>query len=1019
MFRVFWSFSTVLLILAAGTCLYPESAANPIFPGAHKILQNEILESMQKDEEMRVIVGLTAQNRFLGLSLSEDKPLMRQIQAEIKYLQDQVISRMNPQDFSLIRRFENMATFSCVVTTQGLMALSASDEVAYIEKDRKVEPHLSQGMSLIHGTIPRSTYDGQGISIAIVDTGIDYTHPMLGGGDFPNSKVIGGYDFGDNNEDPMDCHYHGTCCAGIAAGDLAVGPGDYIGGVAPAAKLYALKIVKGCEGGAYESNIAAAWDWVVSHKNDDPENPILLISTSFGGGYYTSLCDSSRPTLTSAAANAVANGISIFSSSGNDGYCEGISSPSCIGDVISVGAVYDANLGGLGFRVNRESCVASRHSWCPQGDCCLDSTTAADQVACYSNSSSFLDLLAPSHYTYTTDLGGTYNPYFGGTSAACPYAAGAAAVLQHYARESRGYYLAPAELAEIMIHSGDLLLDSKSGFSKPRVNLERSIANLPVSTPTYTPIATNTPTAAPTWIAPEPTITPTAPPTPLCEILALEDFEPPCTDWDTNARLLWTESNDTASTVVEGAGGGPASTQYGQITRDSSCITTINTSGIGSITLSFYASAVGLRGNERTYVEISVTNGTSWITVFSKNGPFAWTHMGPYSLSALSDGATDDGSFLLRCRTSSRAETRQSRFNNILVEGCYINPPTITPTPTPTPIPAPLITSISRDKTTSPISDWTDITFTTVAGVWYDVEFTFSLANPSWSSLGSIQAMGTSATFRDNGPVFDEKYYRVKVQGGDISDNQAGILPVTVIGKSDTESYQLAMIGTSLRPTSGSNIQDVLGFQGSAAWDMENADEVWRWIHRTNSYKRAWLFDSAGQYPVYDGLWFDPSTGTPSHMSLAPGSGYWIRNKSRSDRIFYFDGLVPQEEVPVDIDVHASNIILHQMGQPLPFDVPLDESNTSFMADGALAGWDISKADEIWSYVQEIDVYQRSWLLDSDGYYPDYDGVWFDLSTGSPTSQILTRGLGWWYISKPDSSREGTPSWIWTQPIPY
>ena len=140
MFRVFWSFSTVLLLLAAESYLYSAPADHFTFLGAHKILQNEILESMQEDEEIRVIVGLTGQNRFLGLSVSEDKPLMRQIQAEIKFLQDQIISRMNPQDFTLIRRFENMSTFSCVVTIQGLMALSAVDEVAYIERDRRVEP---------------------------------------------------------------------------------------------------------------------------------------------------------------------------------------------------------------------------------------------------------------------------------------------------------------------------------------------------------------------------------------------------------------------------------------------------------------------------------------------------------------------------------------------------------------------------------------------------------------------------------------------------------------------------------------------------------------------------------------------------------------------------------------------------------------------------------------------------------------------------------------------------------------
>ncbi|MBC8417309.1 MAG: S8 family serine peptidase, partial [Desulfobacterales bacterium] len=93
----------------------------------------------------------------------------------------------------------------------------------------------------MNASTTRSTYNGSGLAIAICDTGIDYTHSKLGNGGFPNSKVIGGYDFGDNDSNPMDLEGHGTACAGIAAGDLGT-VGDYIGGVAYGAKLYALKI---------------------------------------------------------------------------------------------------------------------------------------------------------------------------------------------------------------------------------------------------------------------------------------------------------------------------------------------------------------------------------------------------------------------------------------------------------------------------------------------------------------------------------------------------------------------------------------------------------------------------------------------------------------------------------------------------------------------------------------------------------------------------------------------------------
>jgi len=345
--------------------------------------------------------------------------------------------------------------------------------------------------------------------------------------------------------------------------------------------------------------------------------------------------------------------------------------------------------------------------------------------------------------------------------------------------------------------------------------------------------------------------------------------------------------------------------------------------------------------------------------------------------------------------------------------------PTPTPTLTPTPLPAPVITDVYRDKTVQPIKDWVDLTFDSVAGVWYDVEGASNLLSPVWSPEGSILAMGVSTTFRDLGPVFNEKYYRVKAQDGAVSENLGGVLPVIVMGRSGVETGQLAMMGTSLDSSQGTGIQDVLGFQGTGAATSSESDEVWRWMREVSGYHRSWLFDSAGSYPAYDGTWFDLSSGAPSTMSLAPGVGYWIRNKSLNDRTFFFDGLVPGDEVSVAVDVHDSITILHQMGQPLPADIPLDESNTTLMADGARGGWNSTTADEIWSYVQEIDGYQRSWLFDSDGYYSVYDGIWFDLATGNPTDQLLRKGLGWWYRSKPDESRAGTPSWFWTQPVPY
>jgi subtilisin family serine protease len=204
---------------------------------------------------------------------------------------------------------------------------------------------------------------GKGISIAIIDTGIDYLHTMFGGpgtgyvlndttiiGDvpnFPGAKVVGGYDFaGDSydagptagsdqvvpkpDSDPMDCYGfgHGTHVAGTAAGygvqtngTTYLGPYDTaidldtlrIGpGLAPQANLYALKVF-GCSG---SSNIVeAAIEWAVDPNQDgDFSDHVDVINMSLGSSFGSNF----DPT-TIAVENAAKLGILVVSSAGNTG----------------------------------------------------------------------------------------------------------------------------------------------------------------------------------------------------------------------------------------------------------------------------------------------------------------------------------------------------------------------------------------------------------------------------------------------------------------------------------------------------------------------------------------------------------------------------------------------------------------------------------------------------------------------------------------------------------------------------
>lgn len=394
---------------------------------------------------------------------------------------DRALSRMPDFPAAAVRHhYDNIFAFSVEVTPAELKKLLDNPEVETVEPVIIAQPHLAQGIPLEKADTYRSQFSGQGLSIAICDSGIDYTNPYLGGGGFPNAKVIGGYDVGQNDSDPMDGLGHGTACAGIVAGALAAS-GDYIGGVAYNARLYALKMSEtATEGHATSAAMVAAWDWCVTHQHDNPNYPILIISTSYGSGKYTGACNTASPAMTSAAAAAKGAGITVFASTGNDGYCDAIAWPACISHVVSVGAVHDAAYGTKTWCVSGDSCAPSKavSSTCTSGWYATDQT-AADRVPSYSNSAGFFNLLAPADKASTLGIGGsTFRTSFGGTSAACPYAAGAAAALQSAAKAETGSWLTPDQIKSRLTSTGDSVTDGKTAITKPRVNLRAAIRTI-------------------------------------------------------------------------------------------------------------------------------------------------------------------------------------------------------------------------------------------------------------------------------------------------------------------------------------------------------------------------------------------------------------------------------------------------------------------------------------------------------------------------------------------------------------
>ena len=152
---------------------------------------------------------------------------------------------------------------------------------------------------------------GAGVGIALIDTGVA---PVPG---LPATQIVNGPDLSFESQSPdlryHDTYGHGTHMAGIMVGNDA--PTGNVG-IAPEAKLTSIKV--GTSNGAVDvSQIIAAIDWVVKHRNDDPANPIRVINLSYGAGGIPALLD--RPAAFASVEQAWKAGIVVVAAAGNTG----------------------------------------------------------------------------------------------------------------------------------------------------------------------------------------------------------------------------------------------------------------------------------------------------------------------------------------------------------------------------------------------------------------------------------------------------------------------------------------------------------------------------------------------------------------------------------------------------------------------------------------------------------------------------------------------------------------------------
>jgi len=176
-------------------------------------------------------------------------------------------------------------------------------------------------------------YTGSGTYVAVIDTGIDYTHENFGGySSFPNEKIPDGYDFADGDSDPMDHNGHGTHVAGTVAG---VGMAEFqdkngnvvpLKGVAPDAKIIICKVFSDYGPYAYSADIVAAIEYLIQLK----QNGVNVVAANMSLGSDKGFDDPTDPEQ-KAIKNAYEAGITFAISAGNNAFFEYALGPNYIG----------------------------------------------------------------------------------------------------------------------------------------------------------------------------------------------------------------------------------------------------------------------------------------------------------------------------------------------------------------------------------------------------------------------------------------------------------------------------------------------------------------------------------------------------------------------------------------------------------------------------------------------------------------------------------------------------------------
>jgi hypothetical protein len=369
-----------------------------------------VLARAAQGDRVRVIVTLRPSSRPQTLDVSRSA-----LEESVSEIGDRVMARL-PRG-KAVTRFSQLPVLGLSVDAAELEALASSADVINIRVDQLRKPRLSESVPLIGAPTAWATgATGSGWAVAVLDTGVDKTHPFLSG------KVVSEACYSTNDPASLatsvcpggvnstaagsgvPCQAgvagcsHGTHLAGIAAGT-----GASFSGVAKNGSLIAIQVYSRIDSaafcspdpspcvGAFDLDVLAGLNRVYALRHSLKIASALI---ALGSGNYTSACDAALPDYKGAIDLLRGVGIATVVSAGNQGSSTTIEAPACVSTAVSVGA-----------------------------------TDKNDQLASYSNRSPQLSLMAPGTAIYSPEPGGSYS-FFTGTSMSAAHVAGGWAIMK-------------------------------------------------------------------------------------------------------------------------------------------------------------------------------------------------------------------------------------------------------------------------------------------------------------------------------------------------------------------------------------------------------------------------------------------------------------------------------------------------------------------------------------------------------------------------------------------------------------